>query len=52
MLCARWGEAESPIHLDSWLSVALQIVDYNLMAFATAVFAPFMADFKRYAKKD
>ncbi|KAI7845749.1 hypothetical protein COHA_000664 [Chlorella ohadii] len=30
----------------------MKLVDYNLMAFATAVFAPFMADFKRYAKKD
>lgn len=30
----------------------MQLVDYNLMAFATAVFAPFMADFKRHAKKD
>ena len=29
-----------------------QLVDYNLMAWATAVFAPYMADFKRYAKKD
>lgn len=30
----------------------MKLVDYNLMAFATAVFAPYMADFKRYAKKD
>jgi hypothetical protein len=30
----------------------VQLVDYNLMAFATAIAAPFMADFKRYAKKD
>lgn len=29
-----------------------QVVDYNLMAFATAVFAPLMPDFRRYAKKD
>ena len=43
-------------HLTSAPSLSLptrmQLVDYNLMAFATAVFAPFMADFKRYAKKD
>lgn len=30
----------------------MKIMDYNLMAWATAVFAPFMADFKRHAKKD
>lgn len=29
-----------------------QLVDYNLMAWATALFAPYMADFKRHAKKD
>ena len=25
----------------------MQLVDYNFMAFATSVFAPFMGDFKR-----
>lgn len=30
----------------------MKLVDYNLMAWATAIFAPFMADFKRHAKKD
>eukprot|EP00887_Chlorella_sp_A99_P000214 scaffold13.g214.t1 len=30
----------------------MKVVDYNLMAFATAVFAPLMPDFKRYTKKE
>ena len=39
-------------HFLSTPSQLTQLVDYNLMAYATALFAPFMADFKRYAKKD
>lgn len=46
----EWWSAEEITDLPFVL--CLQLVDYNFMAFATALFAPFMADFKRYAKKE
>jgi hypothetical protein len=45
----RWSAEEIT---DLPFVLCLQLVDYNFMAFATALFAPFMADFKRYAKKE